>query len=271
MRRIFKIIDGIRIFALASEGRKSPVLLIHGNSASGDVFLDQIAELERADYPTVAPDLPGHGRSANAINAEATYSFPGYARVLRQLLNSLGILRYHIVGWSLGGHIGIELWHSDPNAASLLITGTPPVALSAQGAARGFKEGAEMNLAGTEVFGRREVLAYGSAMIGARIDGRSRLARTIARTDGKARFWMMKNGLAGVGTDQVRAVAECDRPLAIIQGRHDPFVNIPYLNELNYSNLWLREPVLIDCGHSPHLEDPELFNAHMAGFLQHVD
>lgn len=271
MLRIFKTIGGLRISALVTRGPKTPVLLIHGNSASGAVFRHQVTELKRLGHATIAPDLPGHGCSENAEDAQSVYSFPGYADILRRLLRSLGISRYHIVGWSLGGHIGIELWQADAGVASLLVTGTPPVSLSPAGASQAFNITEIMDLAGTEDFGPRQVIAYGSAMIGRKLDGRSGLARSIARTDGKARHWMMKNGLTGFGIDQVLAVGQCKRPLAIVQGKSDPFVNIPYLRSLSYANLWLSEPIFMDCGHAPHLEKPELFNGYMGDFLQHVD
>jgi pimeloyl-ACP methyl ester carboxylesterase len=175
------------------------------------------------------------------------------------------------VGWSLGGHIGIELWYSDAGARSLLITGTPPTHLSPSGAARAFNSSSTMNLAGTRNFGPAEVMNYGSAMTGVRLDRRSGLARAISRADGNARHWMMKNSLAGVGTDQVKAVRECERPLGIVQGKRDPFVNIPYLQSLKYNNLWLKQPRLVDAGHAPHVEKPQLFNQHLREFLSQVD
>jgi pimeloyl-ACP methyl ester carboxylesterase len=271
MSRVFQRTgDGLGISALVTSGWRTPVLLIHGNSSSGNIFSHQIAELKRMGHPAIAPDLPGHGRSDNARDPESTYSFPGYAAALRGLLQSLNVSRYHVLGWSLGGHIGIEMWYADPGALSLLVTGTPPVSLSPAGAARAFNVTPVMNLAGLENFGLEEVKAYGSAMLGEPLDGRSQLARTIKRTDGKARHWMMKNGLAGVGIDQVSAVADCDRPLAIVQGNRDPFVNIPYIQGLKYTNLWLNKPILIESGHAPHFQEPKLFNSYLRDFLQHV-
>jgi pimeloyl-ACP methyl ester carboxylesterase len=264
-------LDSIKMSAIVLDGHKTPVLLLHGNSSHGDIFLHQLAALRAAGHGLIAPDLPGHGRSEDAAYPQATYSFPGYANILRQLLNTLGVGAYHVVGWSLGGHVGIELWYSDARARSLLITGTPPTRLSPSGAARAFNSSSTMNLAGTRSFGPAEVMNYGTAMTGVRLDRRSGLARAITRTDGNARHWMMKNSLAGVGTDQVKAVGECERPLGIVQGKRDPFVNIPYLQSLKYNNLWLRQPILVDAGHAPHLEKPQIFNKHLREFLLQVD
>ena len=264
-------VESIEISTIVLPGRKTPVLLLHGNSAHGGIFYHQILELQAAGHGVIAPDLPGHGLSGDAADPKATYSFPGYSKVLSKLLTALAVDSYHVIGWSLGGHVGIELWYLDERARSLLITGTPPVHLSPAGAARAFRESPVMHLAGTREFRSQEVIDYGSAMTGMRINLCSDLGRAISRADGEARYWMMANSLAGVGVDQVRAVEECDRPLGIVQGKRDPFVNISYLQSLKYGNLWLQQPILIEAGHAPHFEEPALFNGHIRGFLSHVD
>jgi pimeloyl-ACP methyl ester carboxylesterase len=271
MRRILVNVEGLTISTLLASGRHTPVLLIHGNSSCNEIFRHQVDQLRGMDHVVVAPDLPGHGRSADAREPLKTYSFPGYARVLRQLMEQLGFAEYHIIGWSLGGHVGLELWYGSSRVRSLLITGTPPVTLSALGAQRGFRQSPIMELAGTRVFERADVDAYGSAMLGHRLDHRQRIARAIFRTDGRARYWMVRNGLRGLGVDEVMAVRECKRPLAIVLGARDPFVNADYVRSLLYCNLWKNKPIVVDAGHAPHWQQPELFNRYMRGFLSHVD
>jgi pimeloyl-ACP methyl ester carboxylesterase len=260
-------IDGIALSALTTPSCRTTVLLIHGNSSCKEIFSSQISYLQKSGYGVVAADLPGHGESKDAPKPQATYSFPGYARVLRRLMDQLGVVEYHIVGWSLGGHVGLEMWYADPNVRSLLITGTPPVKLSPLGAQQAFNPTPVMSLAGTRKFGRAEAAAYGEAMLGAPLDHRLRVSRTIMRTDGRARYWMVKNSFDGVGIDEVLAVGRCRRPLAIVQGKNDPFVNMAYLHSLKYSNLWLKRPIMIDAGHAPHWQRPELFNRFMRDFL----
>jgi pimeloyl-ACP methyl ester carboxylesterase len=260
-----------QISLLHHDGPRTAVLLIHGNSSCKEVFMNQVDALASAGFAIVAPDLPGHGRSDDAKKPRTIYSFPGYARILADLMNNLGIVRYHIVGWSLGGHVGLELWYRFSAVKSLLITGTPPIPLSARGASRGFVTSPLMDLAGKRTFDRSEIEAYGGAMLGQALDHRKRVARTIARTDGRARYWMLRNGLAGRGINQAMAVQKCTRPLAIIQGRVDPFVNIDYLRGLTYGNLWSRNLVLLDAGHAPHWTKPRLFNHLMLSFLKHAD
>ena len=120
-------LDSIKMSAIILDGRKTPVLLLHANSSHADIFWHQVAALRAAGHGCIAPDLPGHGRSEDAANPQATYSFPGYANTLRKLLNTLGVSTYHVVGWSLGGHVGIELWYSDARARSLRVTPIMPI------------------------------------------------------------------------------------------------------------------------------------------------
>jgi pimeloyl-ACP methyl ester carboxylesterase len=271
MKTINATIRGIGISSDYLRLPRTPVLLVHGNSSCKQIFKNQIGVLRKLGHTILVPDLPGHGGSANARTPRSTYSFPGYADILTGLLDRLEIDRCHVVGWSLGGHIGLELWHRDPRIASLTISGTPPVKLSPQGALDGFLASPVMNLAGARIFDEQDVVAYGTAMLGHRLDRRTHLARMIARTDGRARYWMLRNSLTGSGVDQVEAVQSCRRPLAIIQGRHDPFVNIDYLNGLTYRNLWLGRPILINAGHAPHWEQPQIFNRYLSRFLKEFD
>ncbi|SPP92876.1 alpha/beta fold hydrolase [Bradyrhizobium vignae] len=246
---------------------KVGVVLIHGNSSCKEVFSKQFRDLAKTDFGIVVPDLPGHGASDDSDRPSTTYSFPGYSRTLSALMRQLGYSSYHVVGWSLGGHIGIEMLASDQAVRSLLITGTPPVRLTPAGAAEGFRWTAATALAGRRRFGRDEVCRYTTAMMGARLDDRSHLWRMASRTDGNARYWMVANGMAGRGMDQVDAVARSDRPIAVVQGTGDPFLRIDYLERLPVKNLWQGRPVLIEAGHAAHWQSPRVFNEAMMEFL----
>lgn len=266
-----RLLEGRRISYWHHRMGREAVLLIHGNSSSKEVFSGQVEALSRHDFSVVVPDLPGHGQSDDARNPRSDYSFPGYARVLGRLMSELGYANYHLVGWSLGGHIGLEMLSRLGAVRSLLITGTPPVSLNPAGVGAGFRWSGTTVLAGKRVFGRIDRRRYLDAMMGSRIREGHPLARSVARTDGNARFWMVKNGLAGVGSDETRIVATCSRPLAIVQGSEDVFVKCNYLRSLEYANIWRGGPVFLTAGHAPHWEVPKTFNKKMMEFLGSVD
>ncbi|WFU62667.1 alpha/beta fold hydrolase [Bradyrhizobium brasilense] len=260
-------VEGIRIRLQHHRAGRNGILLIHGNSSSKEVFAKQLEKLMKTGLGVVVPDLPGHGGSDDSKRPYSTYSFPGYAGILGSLMRQIGYRSYHVLGWSLGGHIGIEMLARDPAVRSLLITGTPPVRLNPVGVAAGFRWTGVTALAGRKHFRPEDVRRYTSAMMGIRLPDDHQFFRIARRTDGNARLWMVANGMAGCGVDQVEAVSTSDRPIAVVQGAHDPFLRIDYLGRVPYRNLWHGRPVMLDGGHAAHWQSPKAFNEAMMDFI----
>jgi pimeloyl-ACP methyl ester carboxylesterase len=61
------------------------------------------------NHRLIAFDLPGHGQSSNAPHPARSYTLPGLADACVELLEKLGVTEAIAFGWSLGGHIGIEM------------------------------------------------------------------------------------------------------------------------------------------------------------------
>lgn len=260
-------ISGLNLQVLHRSAGRTGILLIHGNSSCKEVFAGQLKDLIKTDLSIVVPDLPGHGESDNSRRPSTTYSFPGYALALSRLMRSLGYSSFHVMGWSLGGHIGIEMLASDPAVRSLLITGTPPVRLNPDGVARGFRWTAATALAGRKTFSCNDVRRYTTTMMGKRLGNDNRFLEMARRTDGNARRWMVANAMAGRGADEIDVVSASDRPIAVVQGKSDPFLRVDYLERVPFRNLWRRKPILIDAGHAAHWESPIEFNDAMMDFV----
>lgn len=265
-----RAIRGLRLGFFERKAGRTGILLIHGNSSCKDVFAKQVRSLCETELSIVVPDLPGHGSSERSKTPQTTYSFPGYAAMLHALMLELGYRSYHVVGWSLGGHIGLELLARHRAVRSLILSGTPPVVLDPQGIAAGFRWTPATALAGKRTFSRDDLVRYVHAMMGTR-RALPKQIETAANTDGNARLWMVRNGMSGVGTDEVLTVANDDRPLAIIQGASDPFIRTDYLTGLSYKNIWRGSPILIDAGHAAHWQAPAVFNTHMREFLNYAN
>jgi len=270
MRPRTRLIKGLRLSLDHVRVGRDGILLVHGNSSSKDAFSRQITALTQIGLSVVVPDLPGHGASERSKMPQRTYSFPGYAEVLHGLMVELGYDAYHVFGWSLGGHIGLEMLSRYAAVRSLLLTGTPPVSLDPAGIAAGFNWTPSTALAGKRHFSNDDVVRYVGAMMGSRRPSAAQL-RAATATDGNARFWMVRNGMSGVGVDEVRTVSSDSRPLAIVQGIEDPFINIGYLLDLSYRNIWGGAPIVVDGGHAPHWQSPAIFNGYMQAFLKSVN
>jgi pimeloyl-ACP methyl ester carboxylesterase len=261
-------VDGLAVAACIAAGRGTPVVFLHGNSSSKAAWAHQIRLVRQHGRPVLAPDLPGHGQSEDSSTPETTYSFPGYAGVIRRLLDAARCDEVDLVGWSLGGHIGLELLGTEPRVRSLLIVGTPPVRLCVEALHEAFYADDDMQLAGKADFTEADALTYGSAMMGGRRRLTSELLRHIRRTDGNARKFMFANALAGVGLDQRGLVERSAKPLCVVHGECEPFVRLGYLRSLRYRALWKdRVHVIARAGHAPHWERPAAFNAILSDFL----
>ena len=81
------------------------ILLVHGSPGDNDE-VSAIASLLGSRFRAIAPDLPGFGGSSWDV---PDYSNRAHARYLLQLLDSLHIPSAHLVGFSMGGGVVLQL------------------------------------------------------------------------------------------------------------------------------------------------------------------
>ena len=93
------------------------VLLVHGMAGSSAMWEPAIPFLE-PHLSYLAPDLPGHGRSAKP---RSDYSLGAQASFLRDLMVTLGHDRATIVGQSLGGGIALQFAYQYPERCERLV------------------------------------------------------------------------------------------------------------------------------------------------------
>ena len=89
---------------------ESVVVMLHGSpGSSGDFF--GLAPAIGKTRRVLAPDLPGFGFSTDRV---ANYSIRAHAEYVRQMLDELGVDRFDIVGFSMGGGVGLHLAELEP-------------------------------------------------------------------------------------------------------------------------------------------------------------
>jgi pimeloyl-ACP methyl ester carboxylesterase len=92
------------------------VLLVHGSPGHKEDF-KRIAPGLAGTYRVIVPDLPGFGHSTHDLPA---YSFRAHADYLLQMMDKLGIRRFHLVGFSMGGGVVLEIAdHAPERVASV--------------------------------------------------------------------------------------------------------------------------------------------------------
>lgn len=249
-------------------GTGTAVLMVHGNSSSGEVFRNQMNGPLGDRYRMIAPDLPGHGLSGDALDPKRSYSMEGYADAMTEVLRLLGVDRAIVFGWSLGGHIGLEMIDRFPGMLGLMITGTPPV--SPAQVNDGFKPSPHMGLAAKQDFSAEDVENYARSTCGEPF--LPFLLDTVRRTDGRARRLMFESFAGGTGKDQSVIVATADLPIAVVNGVDEPFVNTDFVAGVKFANLWEGKTFLIEnSGHAPFWDAQERFDPIFSRFLASVD
>jgi pimeloyl-ACP methyl ester carboxylesterase len=255
--------------AVEENGRgEIPVLLIHGNSFCRGVFRHQLQGSLAKNHRLIAFDLPGHGESSDAPDPIRTYTRPGLADATVELLEKLRVSEAIVFGWSLGGHIGIEMFSRFPGMRGLMISGAPPV--SSNQMSQGFNMSPQRGVASKQELSKAEIDAFVENIFGESAEAFLRDA--VARTDGRFRKRLFEAAHAGEGVDQRLTVESSRVPLAVVNGGADLIVNLDYFDTVAYANLWNgRCHRLCGLGHVPFWEAPDDFNPVFEQFLQHVE
>ena len=98
-------------------GRGKPLVLLHGNGEDSSYWKAQIPEFSRF-FRVIAVDSRGHGSSESGKQG---LSFDLMAHDLKTVLDTLGIQKAHILGFSDGGNLAIKFAMLFPDYVDKLI------------------------------------------------------------------------------------------------------------------------------------------------------
>ena len=104
-------------------GAARPLLLLHGGLMTVELSFGAMAPELAAGRPVIAAELQGHGRTAD-IDRDIDLRF--LADDVAALLGHLGIEQADVLGFSLGGHVAVQLAVDHPDRVGRLI----PVSVS---------------------------------------------------------------------------------------------------------------------------------------------
>jgi 3-oxoadipate enol-lactonase len=105
-------------------GEGTPVVLLHGLTATRRYVVMGSRHLERNGHRVIAYDARGHGASAPAPNPEA-YEYEDLAADLAAVLDDRGIDRAVLAGASMGGHAIVRFALDHPQRVAALAIVTP--------------------------------------------------------------------------------------------------------------------------------------------------
>ncbi|MCE8000883.1 MAG: alpha/beta hydrolase [Rhodobiaceae bacterium] len=254
-----------------SAGTGPAVLMIHGNSTCREVFRNQLDGAIGAAYRCIAFDLPGHGASDDAIDPDRTYNTTGYAEAAIEVMQMLGVDRYAVLGWSLGGHIALDMMAQTSALSGVMITGAPPITQGKGAVGQGFTGDIEHSTASKQILTDAEIETFAHTTCGPNAPYDPFLKEAVARCDGRARSLMVAKLACGIGPNQQALAINAPVPLAIVNGADDAFIHNDFIASLPYRTLWDGKVHDIPgVGHAPFWEAPDRFDPYLDRFLAHV-
>jgi L-proline amide hydrolase len=280
-----------RVAGALREDGPAPLVILHGGPGAASDYVEPIADLSAtAGRACVLYDQIGCGRSEHRPQAPADFwSVELFCRELDALIKHLGIAaRYHVLGQSWGGMLGMEhalghpiglrslvvanspssikLWVAEANRLRALL---PPVVQQT------LKRHEDAGTTDSEDYERAVMVFYERHLC--RIPFPAGLQRSFAQMEADPTVYHTMNGPSEfhvIGTlkgwDITPRLGDVRVPVLVISGEHDeatPAVVRPLVDALPDARWELVEST----SHSTHLEQPERFLALVEAFLSEHD
>ena len=156
---------------------------------------------------------------AGPVTPSIRLALTPFADVSREVLSLLAIEEAVVLGWSLGGHIALEMMQEFSGAKGLVLVGSPPVGQDTF--SKGFRPSPHFKLAAEPKWSDADVERFGHAVFDEAFS--PDLKTALVRADGKARSTLFEARRAGVGPDQRKLVESLTLPIAVLNGAEDPF------------------------------------------------
>lgn len=111
-------VDGVRVHYVR-QGSGPPLLLLHGFTVGSSrlTYGPSFAPLAR-DFDVIAPDLPGYGFSSSP---DTLYTTADYVAFVIRFIDTLGLRKVNLVGFSKGGAIALGVGLEHPERVRKLV------------------------------------------------------------------------------------------------------------------------------------------------------
>ncbi|MBY8872336.1 alpha/beta hydrolase [Micromonospora sp. PLK6-60] len=109
-------VNGVHLY-YETHGQGRPLILLHGGLGSGEMFAPILPTLAE-QHQVILPDLQGHGRTADV---DRPLDLTLMADDIAALIDHLGLEQPDVVGYSLGGGVGLQLAVRHPAKVGRLV------------------------------------------------------------------------------------------------------------------------------------------------------
>jgi pimeloyl-ACP methyl ester carboxylesterase len=271
-------VNRLRIHCLKAGNRGRPVLLLHGGGfdAAGLSLRKTIPALAE-QHRVFAPDWPGFGKS-DAM--PSTWRVEECTEFVGRLLDALGLKRASLVGVSMGGAFVLGFTLRQPNRVErLVLVDSAGLGNEIPG---GFLSYCRVQLplldelswallAGSRTLARRNLRAAlvnrSQVLSDELLDEIIFLARRAGAGTAFRQLQRSEYQWCGMRTKYLERLSEVEVPTLLVHGVEDRIVPVIWAERAHRLMKNSEIEVIPECGHLPPIEQPDLFNRIVRGFL----
>jgi len=259
------LVNGHKIAYLERRGTGETIVLIHGFGANKDSWL-RFSKSVPKEYRIIALDLTGHGDSAR--EQDKTYTIHFITQVFADAADALKLGRFHLVGNSMGGWVGMHYANRNPERVITLgLFDTAGInSPEVSDIHKAILEGHNLLVPTSEnefyelldyVYYKEPFLPWPFKQV---------LARQ-AVADSPFRLKMFGD-IWGNPEDMAPVLPHLRLPVLVLWGANDRLTHVSSVQVLERYLPNSRTVIIPDCGHAPMLEKPKETAQQYASFIR---
>lgn len=261
-----------------------PLVLLHGYPFDRSMWREQIDFLTANGFRVLAPDLRGFGEMSGklqfvanagsgdaerqALDCRTVTTMEDMAGDVAALMDKLAIAQAVICGLSMGGYVAFDFTHLFPDRVrALVLAGTRAPDDNEQEKQTRFQQVEQMLSSGMDGIAKStlpKLLARRTFHEKPEVVARVRKMILNASPQGAA---AAQRGMAA-RRDYSDDLAGIDLPTLVIVGREDPIRPVADAEVMHGRIRDSRLEIIEDAAHMTNMEQPEIFNRALLGFLR---
>ena len=248
-----------KIRYLDGGGSSGNILLIHGLGGFAERWSTVMPILSKK-YRVIAPDLPGYGYS-DKPSIDYTPEF--FSQFIFDFLDVLDIKKTNMIGTSLGGQLVAEFAIAQTKMVEKIILVCPSGVMKSSTPTLDAYSMAALYPSYDTVKTAYEMMTGSKNVTTESIEG---FIKRMTQPNAKMAF--MSTLLALKNSPPItNRLSNITVPTMVIWGKKDTLIPIKYANDFVSSIKNCQLEIMENCGHTPHIEDPDKFSQIVLNFL----